>query len=440
MRSRSGPYFRRMRITRFTPSPSMSKPSIYPSDWRIDATASFSLETGHWVVSSEAAFALRTRVSMSASGSVMLTLPTRFRDAGDLAPMCQLAHTQPAHAELSEVGAGAPAPPASIVPATLELRRPLGLVDQRLFRHALSVPLFDCPVRPTSGSERKAECPEQCPALVVVGCRRDERHVHPPDLAHLVVLDLGEDQLLGDTERVVAVPVELPGGQPAEVPDPRQRRGQQPVEELPHPVAPERDLAADGHAGAELEAGDRLLGLRDDGLLPRDDRQIGHGVLESLAVAQDVADAHVDDDLLERWDRHDVQSQLGRKLRADLGPVALLQPRDGGGFDGCHLQLALTLAADAHLDALAVHPEPHTRRPARPADQRHVGQIDRELHGDDAALLPAAATLGGADLLVALHPVDTLHQHPALVRQDGDDASLLAEILPGQHPHPVALP
>src|SRR3954447_15650114 len=98
---------------------------------------------------------------------------------------------------------------------------------------------------------------EQCAGFLVVFGRRYDRDIHAPDPYDLVVLDLGEDQLLGHAERVVARAVHL-RRQPAEVADARERDRQQPVEELPHPVTAERYLRADRLPLAELEVRDRL--------------------------------------------------------------------------------------------------------------------------------------------------------------------------------------
>ena len=80
----------------------------------------------------------------------------------------------------------------------------------------------------------------------------------------------------------------------------------EPVEELPHPVAPQGDLGADGVALAELEAGDRLLGLGDERLLAGDDGQVADRTLEQGRLLGGPADAHVDDDLLHAGHQHDV--------------------------------------------------------------------------------------------------------------------------------------
>src|SRR4029453_12209736 len=108
-------------------------------------------------------------------------------------------------------------------------------------------------------AERESQCPQECAALVVGGARGDDGDVHPADGVDLVVVDLREDQLLGDAEGVVPAAVERVRVEPAEVTDARDRDAHQAVVELPHAVAPQGDLGADGVALAELDAGDRLL-------------------------------------------------------------------------------------------------------------------------------------------------------------------------------------
>src|SRR6476659_1859408 len=85
-------------------------------------------------------------------------------------------------------------------------------------------------------AERESQCPQECAALVVGGARGDDGDVHPADGVDLVVIDLGEDQLLGDAERVVAPAVERTRVEPAEVADARDRDAHQAVVEIPHPV------------------------------------------------------------------------------------------------------------------------------------------------------------------------------------------------------------
>src|SRR5215471_15268521 len=69
--------------------------------------------------------------------------------------------------------------------------------------------------------EWEVESLEQCSALAVVHRRRRNRDVHPPDLVHLVVLDLGENDLFLDTQAVVALTVERARRDAAEVADAR---------------------------------------------------------------------------------------------------------------------------------------------------------------------------------------------------------------------------
>ena len=85
-----------------------------------------------------------------------------------------------------------------------------------------------------------------------------------------VVVDLGEDDLLLEAERVVALAVERLARDALK----SRMRGSasviEAVEELPHARAAQRDHRADGEALAELEVRDRLLGARDDRLLAGD--------------------------------------------------------------------------------------------------------------------------------------------------------------------------
>src|ERR1017187_4327357 len=96
------------------------------------AISVFSLEAGTSTLGWRALMALRTRVSMSAMGSlVILALqrflwvsPARLRDAGDLPVQRQLAEAQPADAELAQKSARPSAAPAAVaVLAVVQPRR-----------------------------------------------------------------------------------------------------------------------------------------------------------------------------------------------------------------------------------------------------------------------------------------------------------------------------
>ena len=82
--------------------------------------------------------------------------------------------------------------------------------------------------------EREAERGKQRKGVVVVAGGGDERDVHTTGAVDLIVLDLGENQLLGDAKRVVAATVEAGRGDATEVADARQSSGQQTIQELPH--------------------------------------------------------------------------------------------------------------------------------------------------------------------------------------------------------------
>jgi hypothetical protein len=73
-------------------------------------------------------------------------------------------------------------------------------------------------------------------------------------------------------------PSKLFGIEPAEVAHARQRDVHQPVEELVHPLAAQRDLAADRLVLAQLEGRDRLARMGDHRLLAGDHREVGGAV------------------------------------------------------------------------------------------------------------------------------------------------------------------
>src|SRR5438105_3371180 len=216
------------------------------------------------------------RVSMSATGSVSMSLlPRALRHAGDDALVGELPQADPAEPELLEHGARPTAAVAAGVVAHLELRRPRGLDSQRLLRHLAFAP---------SGCERQPEPGEERAGLLVVRRSRRDRDVEAANLVDAVVVDLGEDDLLADSERVVPAPVERVRVQSAEVADARERDRDQTVEELPHPVAAQRHARADRHAVADLELRDRLPGAANLRALAGDDRQLLDRGVDLLGV------------------------------------------------------------------------------------------------------------------------------------------------------------
>ncbi len=141
-------------------------------------------------------------------------------------------------------------------------------------------------------------------------------------------IDLVEHGLFGQTEVVVALTVELVAVDAAEIADTRQRQRQKTIEELPHAVATQGDVRADGLAFTQVELRDGLLRLGDLRLLAGDGGQIAHCAFDELRVAGRGADAHGDDDLLDAGNLHRVVVlEFLLELRDDDILVLLLQAR-----------------------------------------------------------------------------------------------------------------
>src|SRR6478735_5633204 len=340
---------------------------MYPSRWRTSSTLARSLDAGERTESFFACWPLRMRVSISPRGSVNAisrSSPARLGQARNQALETQVPNLDPVEAELAinaaraAGGGAAVAHPGRVSVArnlgqleardqTLalvarlvvrdrlearvlgrillhELLAPLVLVDGTQFRHGLKLSygrlrglLLFCGLNfGFGGRERETEQTQQL-ARLVVGLRGGgDDDVHPTHLLDLVVADLGEHDLLLETHRIVAVPVERLRVEPAEVADARHRDGDQTVEELVHPVAAQGDLAADRHTLAQLELRDRLLRLGDHGLLPGDQLHFLGGGLDLLLVLARFADAHVERDLLQprNLERVLVAELLGHRL------------------------------------------------------------------------------------------------------------------------------
>src|SRR5258706_1000591 len=306
-----------------------SNAAMKPSLLRIFAISTLVRDVGIVTLSWRPPAALRTRVSMSPTGSFgtpttfgrglrvegtrltggatrsarsppsgvtlvvvvssVIFSPARLRHAGQLAHERALAEADPAQAELAHVPTWAAAHLAAVVALHLELRRALRLEDQALLRHLAFLRLL---------LERHAEALQQSARLFIRLRGRDDRDLHATQSIDLVVLDLREHQLLLEAEREVAAPVEAALRDPLEVADPRERDGDELLVEVPHALAAERDLDADGHPDAQLEVRDGLARLRDHRALAGDDREVVRGGVHGLAVADGLAHADVHDDLL----------------------------------------------------------------------------------------------------------------------------------------------
>src|SRR4051812_24897086 len=188
--------------------------------------------------------------------------------------------------------------------------------------------------------EWEAELLQQRATLLVVGRRGDDRDVHAAGTIDPVLVNLVEHDLLGEAEGVVATAVELAGVEAPEVTDAWQRQRQQPVEELPHPVAPERHVRPDRHTLTQLELGDGLAGLGHHRFLTGDHGQVADRALDQLGVARGLADAHVDHDLGQAGHLHDVRDvELAAERGEDLLAVAGLEARGHLGLGGRGLGL-----------------------------------------------------------------------------------------------------
>src|SRR5262249_34707378 len=119
-------------------------------------------------------------------------------------------------------------------------------------------------------AQRKAETLEELAAFFVVVRGSGQGDVHALDLVDARVINFRKDQLIFQTQRVVAATIESVRRQASRVADTRKNHVAKAVDEFVHFVPAQSDRATDGHAFADLEVGDGLLGAGDDRLLPRD--------------------------------------------------------------------------------------------------------------------------------------------------------------------------
>src|SRR2546427_7710577 len=89
-------------------------------------------------------------------------------------------------------------------------------------------------LRMTSLPEREVERAQQRSRLVIGFRAGAHRNVHPPDVGHLVVVDLGKDDVFFDADGVIPPAVEAFRRQAAEIAHARQGDIDQPVDELVH--------------------------------------------------------------------------------------------------------------------------------------------------------------------------------------------------------------
>src|SRR5215470_10168279 len=114
----------------------------------------------------------------------------------------------------------------------LSLRRRLFFSIELFF--AINVSWLSASGDGRSLPEREVECGQEGARLVVGFRAGADRDVHSPDIGRLVVVDLGEDDVLLDADRVVAAAVEALRREPAEIAHARQCDIDQAVDELVH--------------------------------------------------------------------------------------------------------------------------------------------------------------------------------------------------------------
>src|SRR5271169_4621806 len=203
-----------------------------PSRSRIEARASFNFELGIRTVSNCAELAFWILVNMSAIGSVIVMVgprsPAGLGHARDLPGVNHRTEADPAEPEFSQDRLRAATALAPGISPDLELGYSLLLLDQCLLCHGRLSSLL---------SEWESERPQERPSVIICASCRHDRDVHPADCVDAVVLNLGEDQLLGYSERVIAASVERSGGKASKVSDTGNGQADETVEELPRPIA-----------------------------------------------------------------------------------------------------------------------------------------------------------------------------------------------------------
>src|SRR5258708_2781946 len=322
------------------------KSSMKPSSLSRRAISTFILEAGTATVRWLAAFALRTRVSMSAMVSLVMSvlrLPGRLLDAGHLPDAGVVAEADAAHAELAHEGARPAADAAAMVLLHLELGGSQRLRDQGFLSQLVSVSphhavsrlgrdvrwLLSCCLLPRL-AEGHVEVAEQGPAFVVGLRGADDADLHAANPVDLVVVDLGKDELLAKPEGVVAVAVERPRVDAAEVADAGQGDVDQLVEELVHAAAAQGHLDPDGHALAQLERRHRLTRPDDAGRLAGAGLEAVAGGVDGAAVLDGRGPPDVQGELLQPG--HPVRGGVRGLLaqgRAHVVQVLLVEPRLG---------------------------------------------------------------------------------------------------------------
>src|SRR5579862_2398270 len=386
-----------MRMTLWPSSSVALKFEMYPSSFRIRAISTFRREAGTSTFWCRACSALRTLVSISATGSVNLivcfssrrpfapsygepaaasycyflqvisnetilvtrerALPGRLRHSRDLAAQCQSAETQAADTKLAQIGSRPPADLAAVVPAAGKLGRRRLTVARRfkLFFDLCVLDSFGCcheilllfrtsKKKSNLLPERHAQMLQQRARLTVIRSRGHNGDVHALHLVDLLVRNFREDQLIVQAEGVVAPSIKRLGRYAAKITHPWQNNIYEPVEKFIHTVSAQGDHGPDRLPLAHFERRNRLLRFGNDGLLAGDLPQFIHRGVENLRILRRLAHAHVDHNLVQAGNRHGIlEFKLFQQRRCHFLFKAGPQPRPLLGAMPCLLRSLLLL-------------------------------------------------------------------------------------------------
>src|SRR5271170_5602663 len=169
-----------------------------PSPLSTVAMCSLRLECGISARSWRASAALRMRESISAIGSVIMSAPSpaRLDHARDFSTEREHAKANTAKLELPVVAARPSANLATAAVTHGELRCPIQLRKLTSTSHWPS---------PSRSPEGHSQVRQESATLFIIFRGRHQGDVEPLDDVDAVVVDLGEDDLLLETERVVTL-------------------------------------------------------------------------------------------------------------------------------------------------------------------------------------------------------------------------------------------
>src|SRR5574343_387476 len=257
--------------------------------------------------------------------------------------------------------------------------------------------------------------------------------VHTPERIDLVVLDFRENDLLLDTHVVVTLAIKTLARDTTEVPNARQRDGDQAIKEFEHARTTQGDHATDRIAVTNLEAGDRLASLGGHRLLASDLLHVANGVFQNLLVGNRLAHTHIQGDFGDAGHFHaGLVAELFNQLRDNGVLVNLLQTRHDDSLSvhqfAVRLEHANLATVFQNLDADAVS------LLGCSIEQRNVGDMDRHILIDDTT----RHTLDRVRLDVLLGTIDTFDDH-MLVTDTAQHGTALALVFTSNDDDFVAL-